>query len=855
MMKRICRKVQHTLAEQGPEALRSDDRAQRHLEECADCFEMLENVAGVDDVLGKLPDLDAPNELVERLLARPELKAPAAVAPPDRRARAVEVGRRLLGALPRRTWAMAAVSLVLMVAIAFLLTHRLRRSWTVEGLAEQASQAPAGVSGEDGSRLEALGYVDGFAEGEAAPPAETKGDARQRIASADVAAPVVFGNELAEPEDRDAKDFESQEQVDFPDSGEFPVVPVELEEESAPVSESEKLKRVVPKPLAEGKELREAESGNFNESLPLDVFVARDNLREPQRSLGFGEKTESTVGGIADRRDLPVAPQPEAEGAVARPEEIRVREFLHERSSLDGLRFQPAIGYWANTYVPGDPVLRTLETRLLDRDPGVLERYSRDPLRLHAAARQTTQPFDPPEHAALAVYLHADQRALAGETRLLVQVGLQGTPRYSGRRPAMNVGVVLDLRGEVPAETATAMRALVAAFAQAKDVGDQFRLIVAGRACGVVVEPAEFRHGPLMVAIERCFAGADDTEGAVASPLSLVEAVRQATAVVRQSDDPTTPLGSSVVVLATGQALGPAAEELARIAHRSAVDGVVLSVVGIGGGVRLPELDRLSLAGQGNRRLLQAPREAAGVVDRELSAVGRVIARAVRLRIRLAPGVRLIDVVGSRRLDEVHAARVRQAERSIDQRLSRNLGIQADRGEDEEGIQIVIPSFYAGSAHVILLDTVAGGPGPIADVTVRYKDLVHLRNGVARAHLTISRGREARGPLERNVLKNLLAQRLREALESSGESLAAGRGDEAVDRLRRIRALLAGLASAVPGFDKDRDLAGDVAMLDEYLTLLEAGAGGPPEPREHLAESLRYAGRLKVLPPPAGGGR
>ncbi len=852
-MKRICRKVQQTLAEQGPEALRPDATAQRHLEECPDCFQMLETVAGLNDALGKLPDLDAPDEVVERLLARPELTAPAAPPPqlPERRAQALRAGRRALGALPRRTWAMAAVSLVLAVTIGLMLKDRLQRApdaWVVQKATlemQEEAQAPGAVIGEDASRLGALGYVDGVAEGEAAPPAKTKSDARQRVPSTDEA---VFGDQLAASEDRDAKDFEHREQVDLPVTED---IPWELEEESAPVTESGKLKRIVPKPLAEGKELRRAELRSFNESLPLDDLAALDKLREPQSALGLGKKTESTVGGMAHRRNLPAAPPPEAEVAVAGP----VQEFLHERSALDGLRFQPAIGYWTNTYVPGDPVLRTLGARLLERDPGVLQQYSGAPLLLHAAARQTTQPFDPPEHAALAVYLHADRRALAGESRLLVQVGLQATPRYSGRRPAMNVGVVLDLRGEVSTETAAAMRALVTAFAQAKDVGDQFRLIVAGRPGGVAVEPAEFRHGPLVVAMQRFFAGTAGGEGdAVAGSLSLVEAVAHAAEVVRMSDDPGTPLGSSVVILITGQALGSATDEVARIAHRSAVDGVPLSVVGIGGEVALPELDRLALAGQGNRRLLQAPREAAGLVDRELSAVGRVIARAVRLRIRLAPGVRLVDVVDSRRLDEVHAQRVRQAERSIDQRLSRNLGIRADRGEDEEGIQIVIPSFYAGSAHVILLDAVAGGPGPIADVTVRYKDLVHLKNGVARAHLSLGRGHEARGPLERNVLKNLLAQRLREALEGSGQSLAAGRGEEAAGRLRGIRTLLAGIASAVPGFDKDRDVARDVAMLDEYLTLLEAGAGGPAEPREHLAESLRYAGRLKVLPPPATAG-
>jgi hypothetical protein len=68
-----------------------------------------------------------------------------------------------------------------------------------------------------------------------------------------------------------------------------------------------------------------------------------------------------------------------------------------------------------------------------------------------------------------------------------------------------------------------------------------------------------------------------------------------------------------------------------------------------------------------------------------------VVARAVRLRIRLAPGVQLVSVLGARRLDELHAEQVRTAEQRIDQRVSRALGIAADRGEDEEG-------FYGGGS-------------------------------------------------------------------------------------------------------------------------------------------------------------
>jgi hypothetical protein len=227
--------------------------------------------------------------------------------------------------------------------------------------------------------------------------------------------------------------------------------------------------------------------------------------------------------------------------------------------------------------------------------------------------------------------------------------------------------------------------------------------------------------------------------------------------------------------------------------------------------------------------------------------VGRVIARAVRLRIRLAPGVQLVDVLGSHRLDEARAQKVRDAEQSIDQRLSRNLGIAADRGLDEEGIQIVIPTFYASDSHVILLDLAVPGPGAVADVTVRYKDLVYLRNGVARDHLSLARGDDAAGPLERSVLKSLLAHDLSSTMDAAARDLDARDAGAAIDRLQSFKTLLTGLADLVPGFDSDPDLANDITMLDEYLALLKAGASQQDEQRRGLADSLRYAGRLKLL--------
>ncbi len=525
------------------------------------------------------------------------------------------------------------------------------------------------------------------------------------------------------------------------------------------------------------------------------------------------------------------------------------KRFQQERRSLEGLTFQSGSGYWGNTYVPGDPVLRWLEARLARTDPATLQAFSPVPLSLEESARQPIQPFDPPGNAAMAVFLHSDRAGVSGEGRALVQVGLQGGVRPSGARPPMNVSVVLDLRGELPPGLGSSVRAVAQAFLESKDAGDRFRLVVAGRPGAEIVPPDQFRHGPSSVALANLLeSGPTDLR---APTLDLVEAVRLAAERARSSDDPTAPLGSSMVVLVTGQRLGGSTQALSNLAHQSAVAGVPVSVVGIGPAVDLDEIERVALAGQGNRRLMERAGDATSVVERELSSLSRVIARALRLRIRLAPGVKLIEVVGADRLDESGAIQVRQAERSIDRRLAQNLGIEADRGEDEEGVQIVLPTFYAGDSHVVLLDVVAPGPGPIADVTLRYKDLVYLRNGVARANLTLGSAVASEGPLERNVLKNLLGIRLSRTLKDAGRALLAGDDGRAVALVREFRDLLASLEAEMQGFQNDLDLENDRNMLDEYLALLQPGLLQQVEPRGVLADSLQLAGYLKTLPSPS----
>ncbi len=818
-----CGEIQERLTDSGPAALRADPEARRHIAECESCYGFLEALLEVDGAFRTLPQLDPPDALVERALEA------LATAPADESRPRTAVPRRrprwVLTSRPKIVGIVAVACLAVAVSWTLIPTARMN----VEQRVTRAP-APSRESSELGALLREGAVVDEIAryemEEDAPGPAELKSSNR----SPSKTRPDLQGGFLAGRQR--AKAVRK---------------PAPAPDDSRALTElAERFLQSEAQRANEAFGYRAGREGGDK----LDLAARSAHLerapslyRDPAAS---GRKEERAYGKRGVLRDALLAEEvPAAEPAILALSPAK--RFQQERRSLEDLTFQPGSGYWGNTYVPGDPVLRWLEARLARTDPATLQAFSPVPLSLEGSARQPIQPFDPPGSAAMAVFLHSDRAGITGEGRALVQVGLQGGFRPSGARPPMNVSVVLDLRGEVPPGLGSSVRAVALAFLESKDTGDRFRLVVAGRPGAEIVAPDQFRHGPITVALSNLLeSGPTDVR---APTLDLVEAVRLAAERARSSDDPTAPLGSSMVVLVTGQRLGGPTQALSDLAHQSAVAGVPVSVVGIGPTVDLDEIERVALAGQGNRRLMESAGDATSVVERELSSLSRVIARALRLRIRLAPGVKLIDVVGADRLDESGAIQVRQAERSIDRRLAQNLGIEADRGD--EGVQIVLPTFYAGDSHVVLLDVVAPGPGPIADVTLRYKDLVYLRNGVARANLTLGSGGASEGALERNVLKNLLGIRLSRTLKDAGRALLAGDDGRAVALVREFRDLLASLEAEMQGFQNDLDLENDRNMLEEYLALLQPGLLQQVEPRGVLADSLQLAGYLKTLPSPS----
>ena len=592
-----------------------------------------------------------------------------------------------------------------------------------------------------------------------------------------------------------------------------------------------------------------------------DLRVARDSVAGQQPELGWWRNTRDgrgdMGGGDALTGDLDPAQREHAEegerasgstkanpafASLAGKRALAPREMVPSAAAVEGLVELTPRGYFRNTYLPGDPENSWLRASLADR----LTKDGAE-LPLEQAARPPVQPFAVSADRGLGVSVTADRVAVAGPTRMTLQIGLAGADRPATRRAPLNLALVLDVAAVSSEAERQTLWSLADALAAARQPGDRFTVLVTGAAPeDAQVLAASELSGP---EVRRALATAFEARQAPAAG-DLDKALDRAVAEVRGGVRAGAPLGADMVIVASSRTVAAEARAtLEERAREAAVSGINVSAIGVGPRADSGGLAALAAAGQGRRLLANDSEGARSVMARELVASGRAVARAVRLRIRLADGVKLIAVLGSEPLDAVDAERVRVAEKAIDKQVRAATGIASDRGADEDGIQIVIPAFYAGDRHVILLDVVAPGPGPLVDVRVRFKDLVALDNGEASASLALTANPQdvAPSPVGRNVVANRAAYSVGEALLEASRALAAGDRHAAWEALATARAGLTQLETVDPGLDAA--LASDAAVLDQYLALMrDADAwNGDPTLVAWVSRSLHLAARIKGL--------
>jgi len=278
----------------------------------------------------------------------------------------------------------------------------------------------------------------------------------------------------------------------------------------------------------------------------------------------------------------------------------------------------------------------------------------------------------------------------------------------------------------------------------------------------------------------------------------------------QQAHAETIPIGAVKVVmlLSDGRANAGITKQgaLSGLALRAFQDGIQTSSFGLGSDFDGPLMSSIAGDGAGGYYYLKDADQIRPALETELERRADPVASGVEVRVRLAAGVELLKVYGSRKLGEDEASRVRAQEIAVDAHAAQKDDIRKDRQEDAEGgMRFFIPAFARDDSHAILMELrVPAGTDArrLASLEVKYKDHVTKQNGALEKAIQIEYAKseaESAGSKSLAMVKAVQAFGAGEALAEASRRVA--RGDRAG-------------AAQVLG-DRESTLRGAAKLLDE----------------------------------------
>jgi Mg-chelatase subunit ChlD len=495
--------------------------------------------------------------------------------------------------------------------------------------------------------------------------------------------------------------------------------------------------------------------------------------------------------------------------------------------------------YLSNTYLGGNGEKDRLEKLI---NEGVMVDGRR--VKLEAFTRSYAQAFPIPTRTALNLVADTERTKIVeqgGHTYL--QVGLQAIKGEAPRRPLLNIALVIDRSGSMGDE-----KKLEYAKQAAMELVDKlhrddlFALVVFDDRVDVLVPSQQVRDRARIKDRIAALSPGGGTNIYSGLEMGYREARKHAT------PDSV----NRVILLSDGEVTAGVndPQQFYRMASANVDRDIQTTSVGLG--IEFNEDLMLSIAreGKGNYHFIKDGTGTHTVFARELDELTHIVAKAVKLRIRLAEGVGFVRALGAATLNAAQTQQVKADEKKIDRRVYEELGISANRqhAKDEAGIKMLIPDFYRGDSHVVMLEvSVPPGRGahPIAEVSLKYKDLVEKANRETKVSVgvqyTPSRD-EMIASINRNVKKNLLGFQTGEALSEAATLIGQGR---VADAVRRVDERMVVLGVAAKEWH-DRDLDQDGRLLDRYKVVLADLQKHPQLAQsdygQYLTRSLTYTG-------------
>ncbi len=332
-----------------------------------------------------------------------------------------------------------------------------------------------------------------------------------------------------------------------------------------------------------------------------------------------------------------------------------------------------------------------------------------------------------PKDKALAVQADLERSKVAPSGGPLhVRIDLQSTAEHAADRPHLSVVVVLDVSGSMRGELISSARKAAADLVDKLAPTDDFSLVTFS-------SEAQLRLPMRPVGSHRDSIKKTISEIVEGGGTNIGEGLRLG---YEQAKDKRLPEDAMrvVMLLSDGRANDGITNqnELSRLALGAFQDGIQTSSFGLGTDYDGPLMSSIANDGAGGYYYLRDPQQIGPALATELDKRLDPVATALEVRVRLKPGIDLLDAYGSRRLNDSEASRVRTIEVAADQQAEKRDHIKANRKNDlEGGMRFFIPAFARDESHAILLKLrlpEGVGPKDIALLEVKYKDRVKGKN-------------------------------------------------------------------------------------------------------------------------------
>jgi len=463
-------------------------------------------------------------------------------------------------------------------------------------------------------------------------------------------------------------------------------------------------------------------------------------------------------------------------------------------------------------------------------------------VKLAAFSKQYSQAFPIPTQTAIDLTAATERgKVLTTGGRTYLQVGLQAIKREAPKRPPLNICLVVDHSGSMGDEGKIEnARAAAVQVVDRLASTDTIAVVVYDTTPTVLVSARKATGKQAIQAKLRTLQPGNSTD--------IYAALQSGYAEVRKNLDPQAI--NEAILLSDGQVTSGVSDRSAfsRLTSKAFDEGIQTTTIGMGLDYDEELMMTVAREGKGNYHFVKDAASIHDILREELEDLTHVVAKALRLRIKLAEGVQLVRVLGSAQMTQEEVASIKATERKIDERVYRELGITENRQhvEDEPGIKVVIPQFYMGDSHVVMLEiNVPAGkrPAKIADVYLKYKDIVFRTNREVETSVKVDRATtedQKVASIRQPVKKNLLGFETGEALQKAAAFIQRGQPGEAAKAIDEQMVVLGVAARAW----KDPDLDKDGTLLAAYRDVI-AGMGaqyaGDRDLGEYLAKSLTYS--------------